>query len=425
MASFICKAMTPQGQIVKFKMAEESKILCLKKIKSNGMTPISVENTLGLFNKKSKINSAMIYSKRKKIENNFKIKFNEKITLGDLKNFTQDFYLLKKSKFTNEHALSTIINDVENEDLKIILRNILKNLQNGKFMYKTMEEYSNIFPSVYINFIKTGEITGFLEDSLGHAIEYLKYEESLKNKIQKELIPNITMFFGILIMIIISIFIVVPVLQDLFLSNGNNIILPNSIIILNSIIGSIVKHWFLILVFIILIITFFIRYINTYDGKLKFDNLKYNNFLCGKMLYLLDFSRLIRYVYMNLKNKMRIQDALEVSKNVINNTYMLNTIESSISNVYIGKSWVEPFKKDKKLSPIVIEILKKATRNKLDDSIEKTIEYLDFEIENQKNKLQKRLSELSYLIVGSVLLLFTIIILIPCIQVYLSGFLII
>ena len=70
MSSFICKVLTPQGQIVKVKMSEEDKITCLKKLKKNGMTPISIESTTDFsMKKKSKI-SANVYSKRKK-----KIKF--------------------------------------------------------------------------------------------------------------------------------------------------------------------------------------------------------------------------------------------------------------------------------------------------------------------------------------------------------------
>ncbi len=43
MSKFICKVITPQGQIVKLKMTENDKITCLKKLKKNGMTPISID----------------------------------------------------------------------------------------------------------------------------------------------------------------------------------------------------------------------------------------------------------------------------------------------------------------------------------------------------------------------------------------------
>lgn len=427
MPSFICKVMTPQGQIVKVKLNESDKLTCLKKLKSNGMTPISVENSIDLFqNKSKKKNSATIYSKRKKhklIDFNSQIQFSNKITIEELKKFTQDFYLLKKSKFTNKHALLTIINNAENPHFRSILHEILDNIEKGEFMYKAMEKYDLIFPIVYINLIKTGEVTGDLEISLRHAIKYLEDEEEINDKLKKILLPNIVMFLSIIILLFIAMLIGVPVLQKIFLSNGNIVELPKITIILSSIANAILKYWYLLLIAIICVSASFIKYINTEKGKYKFDYFKYNNFLFGKITYLLDFSRLIRCIYINLKNNLRVQDTLEISKNVVRNTYMLDTIEKSISNIYIGKSWIEPFENEKMLNPIIIEILKKGSKNKLSDAVEKVIEYLDFEIENQINKLLKKLPEISYLIVGIVLLLFTIVILLPCIHIYLGGFL--
>ena len=65
----------------------------------------------------------------------------------------------------------------------------------------------------------------------------------------------------------------------------------------------------------------------------------------GKLIYKLDFSRLIKAMHLNLQNGMRIQDALEVSKSVVKNYIMLSMVENSINNTLIGTSWVEPFEK--------------------------------------------------------------------------------
>ena len=46
MTTFICKVMTPQGQVVKIKLKEKDKIACMKRIKKNGMTPISIETSI-------------------------------------------------------------------------------------------------------------------------------------------------------------------------------------------------------------------------------------------------------------------------------------------------------------------------------------------------------------------------------------------
>ena len=54
MPTFIYKAITPQGQVVKSKMNDASKISCIKKLKRNGLVPISVTQTFTTNSKASK-----------------------------------------------------------------------------------------------------------------------------------------------------------------------------------------------------------------------------------------------------------------------------------------------------------------------------------------------------------------------------------
>ena len=46
MPTFIYKAVSPQGKIVKNKVDDASKLSCIRKLKRNGLTPISVTQTL-------------------------------------------------------------------------------------------------------------------------------------------------------------------------------------------------------------------------------------------------------------------------------------------------------------------------------------------------------------------------------------------
>jgi len=426
MPSFICKVITAQGQITKIKMNEEDKITCLKKIKKNGMTPISVEPSSKFFRKRTQKLSSSIYSKRyKKIKLNLKyqIKFSNSVKIEEIVKFTQDFYLLKKSKFTNKHALTTIVNTVKNKKFKDILFEMISNLDNGIYMYKTMKKYPDVFPLVYINIIKNGELNGLLDDSLEHAITFLEDEENIKNNIEKNIIPYLLVFLITLAMIFLSVLIGVPLIEDIFISSESNVQVPFGIKILFLGFKSIVKYWYILILGIFLIIFGVIGYVHTTKGRYKYDNFKYSNFLLGRLNYLIDFSKFIRCLTINIKSKIRFQDSLEVSKNVIDNTYMLNTIENSISNIYVGKSWVIPFEKDKVLNPITLEILKQVEKRHIDETLEKIIEYVDIEIEKEVKRIERLLPKISYSVIGIILILFLSIILIPCVQVYLGGFL--
>ena len=90
-----------------------------------------------------------------------------KITNKDIIIFTQNFYLLKKANFNNIHALSTIIENTENQSFKAILEDILLGVEAGESMYSTMEYYSGVFPPIYINMIKVGELSRSFNKIIG------------------------------------------------------------------------------------------------------------------------------------------------------------------------------------------------------------------------------------------------------------------
>ena len=120
---------------------------------------------------------------------------------------------------------------------------------------------------------------------------------------------------------------------------------------------------------------------------------------------------------------MRIQDALEITKTVTNNTYMLGKIEEAISNIYTGKSWISAFENEKNLSPVIIEIIRKANSKKSLDMLENALEFINNEIKDETEKLLTRLPEISYIIIGILILLFSIVFLIPFLQIYFSELL--
>ena len=95
------------------------------------------------------------------------------------------------------------------------------------------------------------------------------------------------------------------------------------------------KYWYIPLIIIAIIVISIVAYIRTSKGRYNFEYFKYTMPLFGKLIFSLDFLRLLRAMLLNLKNGIRIQDALEVSKNVCKNYVMRSILESSINNIII------------------------------------------------------------------------------------------
>lgn len=442
MPTYEYRAITAKGQMVKSKIDDASKLSCMKRLKRNGLIPISVTQVVS-FRRKSKLKNkkgskndkpayevtARVQSKQQKrnktaIERIDKaLSATEKITFRDIRVFSQNFYLLKKAGFNNIHALSTIIETTENPKLRVILEDVLAGVESGEFMYTTMEYYDNVFPYIYINMIKVGELSGSLEKSLQQGVKYLDDTDAVSRKLKKILLPNLFMFIAIIVMLFVAVIFGIPMLEEVFAKLEAQADLPALTLWFADFVDLFLQYWYIPVLLIAMVAGIVIAYINTPRGRYNYDYFKYTMPIFGKLIYLLDFSRLMKAVLLNLQNGMRIQDALEVSKNVVKNTVMLSMIETSINNIFVGQSWIAPFENNRLSNAMTTEMLKIGMQTDLAEMLEKLLEYMDQDIDNTMEKIMKVLPEVAYLFVGIALIFFVIVVLVPCIEIYMGNFL--
>lgn len=444
MPEYVYRAVTKRGQIVRNKVESSDKSNLIKKLKSNDLLPIEVlqvsyaskkargpkKNIMNIDDIMKTANSANILQGREESKHTAREKFNillttgQKVTVRDIIIFTQNFYLLKRANFNNIHALNTIINSTDNLSFRGIIEDILAGVEAGEYMYTTMEYYSDIFPYVYINMIKVGELSGSLTNSLEQAVQYLEDTTTRNKKIRGILIPNLAQFISILLLLIFGTIFILPEIQKVFNSIGEGVQLPEPTLKFMALVDNLTLYWYIPVGIIVIIALLVVGYISTPKGKYNWHYFKYKAPIFGRLIFGIDFSRLMRAMLLNLKNGMRIQEALNVSKSVVKNYVMLSIIETSINNILIGGSWIEPFEKSGLCSSMEIEMLKIGMQTDLPDMMEKLLDYMDVDIQNSLNKIMKVLPEISYSFVGILLIILVVVLLVPCIQLYMGEFII-
>ncbi len=436
------RAITPNGVIVSNRIEESSRSGVIRRLKRNNLTPINITEQIAI-GKTTKIqrknvkdvkdimknvDTSSIITNRDRHKESYIQKINsalsktEKITTRDIVIFTQNFYLLKKANFNNIHALNTIIDSTENYLFKGILEDILAGVEAGENMYTTMEYYSNVFPYIYINMIRVGELSGSLTNSLEQAVKYLDQSDEINRKLKAILIPNIAQFVLLIVMLFAGTLFAIPAIQGVFEAIGSTETLPWITLWFKDFLNRVIEYWYIPVLIIAGIVGAIIFYIQTPKGKYNFDYFKYTMPIFGKLIFSLDFSRLMRAMLLNLNNGMRIQDSLEVSKNITKNYVMLSIVETSINNILIGQSWIEPFEKSGLPSSMICEMLKIGMKTDLPEMMNKLLEYMQIDIDHTIEKIMKVLPQLVYSIVGVVLIFFVIVVLVPCIQLYMGNF---
>ena len=445
MPVFAYKAVTESGLVVKNRIEEANRQAVVKSLKRNNLLPISIIAIRGMtLQSKQKhkerrnvsdisqimknANSANLMRQEPKgftLKERLMLRFNatQKITNRDLLIFTENFYLLKKANFNNIHALSTIIQSTENWTFRGILEDILAGLEAGENMFTTMEYYSNVFPYIYINMIKVGELSGSLDTSLEQAVKYLEDSDDLNKRVKKMIIPNVALIVMLFVLLIVGTVYGVPVVEGVYQSVGTSATLPAATLWFKNVVEVITKFWYIPTIIIVGAIAGIIYYINTPKGKYNFHYFKYRMPVFGQLIFAIDFSRFMKAMLLNLNNGMRIQDALDVSKNVVSNYVLLSIIETSINNILMGASWIEPFEQSGLASSMITEMLRIGMQTDLAEMIEKLVEYMEMDIEQIMRRIMTIMPEIINSLVGVVLIFFVVVILVPAIQVYMGNFL--
>lgn len=264
---------------------------------------------------------------------------------------------------------------------------------------------------------------GSLTRALEQAVKYLDDTATLSKKIRDIMVPNLVMFIGLLVLLIAGTLIAVPAIQKVLEQVGSEEQLPAVTLWFKGVLDGLIRFWYIPVLIILGLLGGFYFYIRTPQGRYKFHYFKYKMPIFGPLIYAIDFSRLMQAILLNLKNGMRIQEALETSKSVARNLVLLSLVETSLNNILVGQSWIEPFEKSGLSTPMITEMLKIGMQTDLTEMIEKLVEYMQTDIDNILDKITKVLPQIVYIIVGVLLIFVTIVVLVPAVQIYMGTWL--
>lgn len=442
MPSYKYRVIFEDGKVGRGRIMALNKTHAIESLKKDELQPIYIhrmrENT-----SKAKIKAKQKFDKLTKENPNIHIKQKEKIdfnniTLQDLKKidwgflkpinthdliiFANNFYILKKAKFNNVQALQAIYDGTENPAFKDVIEDLLIGVESGERLNTIMEAYPKVFPAMFVNFVKVGEESGTLDTALLYARDYVESSTKLRKTVRKAVIPRVLQFFGIIIGMFVMLIVGVPIIEDVYSMFDSSQQIPGATLAMLHFAQWFVNNWVIILAVLALLVIAFLAIINTPRGRYKWDKLKLTMPVIGPLLTNLTVSKFFQAMLLNLRNGMRIQESLDVSKNVTSNYYFLSAVEAGKAQSMSGGSWIEPFEEKKLFKPMVSEMVDIGMKTDLSEMMEKVNEYIKQEIDESLTKFVKWLPDITYLFVGIALIAFVIAVVVPVMQIYMGSF---
>jgi len=440
------KAVLKNGKIIRNIINAKNRSEVIQKIKATKMMPISV--TTKKIAQPKKLKKKVHYDKLAKIgiaknEKGKKNKLDRPEIKGskfgslltaevslpgiikpkDVLTFTNSLYILKKARFNNITALESVYNSTENKKLKEVIEEMIIGVDSGETINNVMTRHPRIFPPLYTNFVRVGEESGSLDVALEYGRDYMESSIKLRKTLRGILIPKILQFVLIMAAMMVTLLFGAPLIENVYEMFGSDRELPKATKVAIRMSKWIISNWYIVLSIIGLLYALFRVLVSSPRGRYRWDKFKIKFPVFGKLTLNIVTSKFFQAMLLNIKNGMRIQDSLEVSKNVTTNYYILALIETGKNNLLSGGSWIEPFAIEGAFSPMVIEMLEIGMQTDLTEMMGKIEEYLQQEINESIARTIKLLPEIMYVFIGIVLVFFVLTVMTPLIDVYMGGFL--
>ena len=344
MALFEYKALDPQGKSIKGLVEADSIKSARAKLKKNNLylTDIFEKNAA---KKSSNGNrggtlSGGIFGR---------------IKMNDIALFTRQMASLLKANIPVVEALTALIDQTENERLKTALSSIRQDVNEGSSLAKALSKHPRVFNNVYVNMIEAGETSGTLPLVLLKLADFQEGQVRLKNKVSSAMMYPLLMIIvsGLLVIGIFTF--VMPKISKIF--HSMNKPLPLQTKVLMAISDFFVDYWYFVIISTILSIILFLKYIRTPNGKKKWDAFVLKTPVFGPLVRMLAVARFANSMSTLLAGGVPILTAMNIVKNIVGNTLIMDAITQARENVTEGQSIADPLKRSQQFPPLVIHMI--------------------------------------------------------------------
>jgi len=388
MAFFRYKAVTPDGKVVEGTLEASDQEAVLARLQEQGQLPIKVfsgEDTGGLLSREIRLPW-----QRKKVPQK------------DLLIFTQELSTLVKAGLTLDRSLSVLSDLTENAYLAEVVGELLREIKGGKALSEALSTHPQVFPKVYVNMVRAGEVGGALDQILERLEEYLEGADELRSYLISSMIYPCILVVVAIGSIIIMMTVVIPQFADIFENAGAPVPLPMMVLLVLS--GFLTGFWWLILLVIGGGAYWIYSRLKTEEGRLNWDRQLLKLPVVGSVLQKLEVSRFSRTLGTLLQSSVPLIQSINLVKEIVENQAIASTMESIKSGVKKGEGLTRPIRKAEIFPPFALHLLAVGEETgRLDDMLLQIADSYDRDLKRSLQRLVAMLEPAIILVMGLII----------------------
>ena len=285
----------------------------------------------------------------------------------------------------------------------------------GAPLAEALAEHPKVFTGLYISMVRAGETSGALDVVLDRLADFTESQAELRSKLVGTLVyPVIMLLMALGVTSMLFVF-VIPKITKIFESQKMALPLPTKFLIFVS--NVMIDYWLVILLVLGLVIYFGRKYIRTEKGRPKWDHFMLTVPVFGPLIRMVAISRFCKTLGTLMASGVPLLTAFDIVKNVVQNTVLLEVIETARDCVKEGDSIAAPLKRSGHFPPIVTHMIGIGEKSgQLEPMLNNVAQSYEVQIDSRLRAMTSLLEPLIIVMMGVVVASIVFAILMPILQ---------
>jgi len=368
------------GQKIKAEVEAENIQSAAKLIQNQGLSPLDIHP-------KSASSTGF-----KKYLN--RIKTNDKVL------FSRQLSTLINAGLPLVQSLRNVAEQTENKSLKVIITQVISDVEGGVSLAAALEKHPNAFNKVFISMVAAGEASGTLDKALERLANQQEKDAEILKKVRGAMIyPAVVLavMFAVIGFMIVKVLPQVEILyQDL---PGASLPLVTKLLL--SISKAVTRFWYFVVIILAIIGIILNRWIRTKSGRSFIDGLKMKIWPVGPLFMKLYMARFARTGATLVSSGVPLLQMLDITGDAISNVHVEDSLKKAAEKVKGGKALSEALENDANFLQLVPNMIQIGEQSgALEQMLEKIADYYEKEVDEQIRNVSSIIEPVLMVILG-------------------------
>lgn len=335
-----------------------------------------------------------------------------RVRTGELIVFTRQLATFARAGIAIVEGLAVLRDEAASGLMKRALTEMIADLGAGASLSAALGRFPRIFPPLYVDLIRSAEVTGNLDDVLRQLAAYMARDEAAKRRLQSAMIyPAIVLGLALAVITVLVTF-VLPAFAQLFSEFGASMPLPTRVLLAAGTFSR--GHLPVLSVTLVAAIAAAALYANTAQGRDRLQSAMLRVPMVGTIVRYAVIERYLRTLATLARAGVPITQMLDTAITSIGNSEYRDGLASVKDDMLSGDGFAAPLERTSLFPRIVIQMVRvgEETGN-LDANLEQAAEHYAEEVDYRLKRMIALVEPALVIAVGTIVGLIAVSVIAP------------